>query len=322
MLIALLSDVHANLPALQQVVQDMEQALPREYGGRTVERIWCLGDLIDRGPHPTETVVLFQALEQRYDVRYIAGNHEALFFGTERLEAVNEFVQQSSQLHQERLGEYKTWFKDRFTTLETDSETVGHNQWFSLDVGGRREIRALNMRAQDVQPQVHLFLTHAAWFVADEPFSAAYRFPYSFWRTRDPIRYERNIERIQKHITFLDDYARTHHVPALVFYGHSHFVGGAYSDAGGIARELPLLPKQKIPLSHRAYDINVGSVGHSRVGNLAQTRYFVLDTEALTLQYRTTFFNPNLLRNGLNTFYAGHGRVLDHMIKYFLEPEW
>ena len=44
MRIAVISDVHANLPALQAVVDDL-LALG-------CDTIWCTGDLVGRGPHP------------------------------------------------------------------------------------------------------------------------------------------------------------------------------------------------------------------------------------------------------------------------------
>ncbi len=46
--VAVLSDLHANLPALHAVLQDM--------AGIGCEAAWCLGDVVGRGPHPNEVV--------------------------------------------------------------------------------------------------------------------------------------------------------------------------------------------------------------------------------------------------------------------------
>jgi predicted phosphodiesterase len=46
--IALISDLHGNLPALEAVLHDIQR--------RHIPRIFCLGDLVGKGPH-TETVV-------------------------------------------------------------------------------------------------------------------------------------------------------------------------------------------------------------------------------------------------------------------------
>ena len=62
--IALISDVHGNLPALKTVLADV-----RETG---VDEIWCLGDLIGYGAQPDECVALAR---ESCDVCLI-GNHD------------------------------------------------------------------------------------------------------------------------------------------------------------------------------------------------------------------------------------------------------
>jgi protein phosphatase len=46
--IALISDIHGNLPALEAVLDDIR--------ARGIERIFCLGDLVGKGPHSAEAV--------------------------------------------------------------------------------------------------------------------------------------------------------------------------------------------------------------------------------------------------------------------------
>ena len=46
--IAVISDIHGNIPALEAVLQDIEN--------RNIERIFCLGDLAGKGPSSAETV--------------------------------------------------------------------------------------------------------------------------------------------------------------------------------------------------------------------------------------------------------------------------
>lgn len=50
--IAILSDIHGNLPALQAVLRDIS--------ARGIRRIQCLGDLVGKGPEPAETVDLIR----------------------------------------------------------------------------------------------------------------------------------------------------------------------------------------------------------------------------------------------------------------------
>ena len=46
--IAVISDIHGNLPALEATLHDIQ--------GRNIKRIFCLGDLVGKGPHSDEAV--------------------------------------------------------------------------------------------------------------------------------------------------------------------------------------------------------------------------------------------------------------------------
>ena len=69
MRIALLSDVHGNLPAFEAVLADVEDA--------EVEEIWCLGDLVGYGAEPNGCVELAR---ERCDL-CLAGNHDLVVTG-------------------------------------------------------------------------------------------------------------------------------------------------------------------------------------------------------------------------------------------------
>ena len=63
--IALLSDPHANLIALEKVIRILEQDSPD---------LWvCLGDLVGYGPHPSEVIDLIQSK----NMLCVKGNHDA-----------------------------------------------------------------------------------------------------------------------------------------------------------------------------------------------------------------------------------------------------
>jgi predicted phosphodiesterase len=64
MRIALLSDVHGNLPAFEAVVADIESA--------GADELWCLGDLVGYGAQPDECV----ALARERCSLCLAGNHD------------------------------------------------------------------------------------------------------------------------------------------------------------------------------------------------------------------------------------------------------
>jgi predicted phosphodiesterase len=69
MRIALLSDVHGNLPAFDAVLADVEAAEPDE--------VWCLGDLVGYGAQPDACV---ERAQERCDL-VLAGNHDLVVTG-------------------------------------------------------------------------------------------------------------------------------------------------------------------------------------------------------------------------------------------------
>ena len=54
MRIAVIADIHANLPALRAVLDDIDQI--------GANAIYCVGDVVGRGPHPNETVDLIRSV--------------------------------------------------------------------------------------------------------------------------------------------------------------------------------------------------------------------------------------------------------------------
>lgn len=55
MRIAVMGDVHANLPALRAVIDDVARI--------GADELYCVGDVVGRGPHPNEVVELLRTLE-------------------------------------------------------------------------------------------------------------------------------------------------------------------------------------------------------------------------------------------------------------------
>jgi predicted phosphodiesterase len=70
MRVALISDIHANLPALEATAE----AIDRE----RVDQVWCLGDLVGYGPHPNECC----AWAQKHASVGLAGNHDLGVIGS------------------------------------------------------------------------------------------------------------------------------------------------------------------------------------------------------------------------------------------------
>lgn len=68
MRIAVLSDIHANMPALEAVQADLTD----------IDQVWVLGDIVGYGPQPNEVVAALQAM----GARSVLGNHDGAAIGT------------------------------------------------------------------------------------------------------------------------------------------------------------------------------------------------------------------------------------------------
>jgi len=69
MRIAVISDIHANLHALESVLSDIDH--------ESVEEIWCLGDVVGYGPRPNECCDL---IRERATIS-LCGNHDLASLG-------------------------------------------------------------------------------------------------------------------------------------------------------------------------------------------------------------------------------------------------
>lgn len=75
MRIAVLSDIHSNLAALEAVRADMP----------SVDEVWALGDIVGYGPQPNEVIRVLQEL----GARSVLGNHDAAAIGSITAEEFN-----------------------------------------------------------------------------------------------------------------------------------------------------------------------------------------------------------------------------------------
>ena len=88
--VALLSDVHANLVALEAVLA----ALP------PVEGIWVMGDSVGYGPDPADVLAL---LRER-SALVVAGNHDLAVATGQGLEVFNPVAASAAQMHRDWLS--------------------------------------------------------------------------------------------------------------------------------------------------------------------------------------------------------------------------
>lgn len=76
MRVAVLSDIHGNLPALDAVLDALDP----------FEEVWVLGDIVGYGPEPNEVV---ERLKTRH-ITAVRGNHDAAAIGALSTEAFND----------------------------------------------------------------------------------------------------------------------------------------------------------------------------------------------------------------------------------------
>ncbi|MBF0569270.1 MAG: YfcE family phosphodiesterase [Candidatus Omnitrophica bacterium] len=86
MKIAILSDVHANLPALQAVIVDARS--------RQVNEFWNLGDMVGFSPFPNETI----ALLQQTCAQHIVGNYDLKVLSAERIAKMRKTQKDADKL--------------------------------------------------------------------------------------------------------------------------------------------------------------------------------------------------------------------------------
>jgi putative phosphoesterase len=89
--IALISDVHANLPAFEAVLAQLKK--------EGISRIINAGDIVDYNPFPNEVIELFQ----KYSIESIRGNHDCAVI-TGDLSGLREYAKLTSKWARDNLS--------------------------------------------------------------------------------------------------------------------------------------------------------------------------------------------------------------------------
>lgn len=92
-MIAIISDIHSNLEALQAALDYIDN--------HKIESIYCLGDIVGYGPNPNECIEL---IRKRCQV-VLMGNHDYAAVGLANIEYFNEYAKMSTYWTIERLRE-------------------------------------------------------------------------------------------------------------------------------------------------------------------------------------------------------------------------
>jgi len=79
MQVAILSDIHSNLPALEAVISAIDE--------RKIATVWCLGDIAGYGPFPNHCLAIVRA---RCSL-VVSGNHDSGVIGRTPVDDFNEY---------------------------------------------------------------------------------------------------------------------------------------------------------------------------------------------------------------------------------------
>lgn len=110
--IGLLSDVHANLPALEAVLAALSK--------RGVERIVCCGDLVDYAPWPIEVIARLREM----NVLCVQGNHDAAAAGVFPTDRFTEEARVTVDWTRANLTPRETSFLAGLEQIHTEQEFV------------------------------------------------------------------------------------------------------------------------------------------------------------------------------------------------------
>jgi len=110
----ILSDIHANLTALQAV---LNEAAP-------FDRVFCLGDVVGYGPDPNECIETLRVLPE---LTCIKGNHDAAILGEIDIHAFRNEARISLEWLVSQLApDNYRWLRERPERLEVDAFTLAH----------------------------------------------------------------------------------------------------------------------------------------------------------------------------------------------------
>lgn len=257
MRLGILADVHANEDALRAVLAD---------GAQDVDRWYCLGDVVGRGPFPIETLLL---LREHVDAQHwLFGNHDAYVIGLRPYPAENT-------------TDPIVWDDHR---RQIEAHTAGRGRWSlrrwcrQMWQPHRADPRCIKTTSADC------WLVHAAlgsWILNIGDTKYSYILPFN--TTENQVLMEEQF----KHLRQRQRDGR----PVVLIHGHTHVPYVAFR-SWDLDRPVLLPIRYDRPQPLGAFDamlICPGSVGLPRNCDTAMpvhAAYGILDTKASTFEFR------------------------------------
>lgn len=281
MKIAILSDMHANYPALDAVAGDAANEM--EVGFR---HCWCLGDVVGYGPHPAQTLGF---LRDFVDPKaWVMGNHDAMLADIVLPEEADSMPDSSKLMRmkvnkgagREVVGRGKfmkadDWFK----TTAMPVEVILLNRAALKDAPQEDAFWRKKFTAKRAKPLVLQQDGLTCVLVHGSQADSLSRYIYA-WETS--ILIPREIAALKK----LRGRTRK---PIIQFYGHTHvptFIRAHEVDGKFEIESERILPGQEFHLENdHYYLVNPGSVGQPRDRD-QRASYLVFDSKARIVTFR------------------------------------
>ncbi len=281
MKVAVLSDIHANFPALAAVLEDADsQGIDLQS-----RAVWCLGDVVGYGPHPREALTFLREFAD--PKAWVLGNHDAmladLIFDDEanfQKIKTHQIALEKGQGEQVSVRGNLLSIQDWILTTAEPVDTIRKNRSAiqtdpELDAYWKKNFIPSRVGPLDFTLDgLQISLVHGS---REKPLSR-YLYP---WQVQTYLNTE--LKLIKQQLCKKDG-------PCVQFYGHTHVQMLVFanqqpgSDSYAIRPEKPL-PQETYPIDDEFALINPGSVGQPR--NLDQRAcYCILDTSQKTVTFR------------------------------------
>lgn len=325
MKIAILSDIHANFPALDAVASDAANEM--EVGYR---HCWFLGDVVGYGPHPVQTLGFLRDFVD--PEAWVMGNHDAMLADIVLPEEM-DVIPDSSKLMRVKVNKGEGY------------EIVGRGKFMKAD----------DWFKTTAMPVTVIFLNRAALMNAPAE-DAFWRRKFTSKRAKplkiqqdgltcilvhgahaDPLsRYiyawEKDIL-IPRELSVLKKLRGQARKPIVQFFGHTHvptFIRAREIKGEFVIESERILPGREFLLENNYYYlINPGSVGQPRDRD-QRASYVVFDSKARTVTFRRVRYDytetahdllvggyPESLARRLQTAAAAEKETPDEWLEHY-----
>jgi predicted phosphodiesterase len=324
MKIAVLSDIHANLPALVAVLGDAaDQGIELES-----KAFWSLGDVVGYGPHPAEAL---KFLEDFVDPDgWVLGNHDAMLADLLLPEDLAKMEDQSGVLQ-------AVTQKGEGVPVVARGLFLDKDEWAQTNT---IPIRGIELNRAIIAGNADLEQFWRIEFVCER------KGPIRF--SKDGVDYilvhcsqEKPISRLiypwNKDISLPREFAlmkeKFRGAPLVQFSGHTHvpMLVRAHSSKKEQIFPVPVWPQETYAIETELTLVNPGSVGQPRNQD-QRASYAILDTLARTVTFRRVEYDwketardlqtgnyPRSFVNRLKTARAAEKETPDEWLRYYQE---